>query len=44
MVPNHITLSDMGLVDSIYGVALSQLADATGIFLLRQSRERAGSL
>lgn len=36
MVPNYITLSDMGLVDSIYGVALPQLADATGIFLLRQ--------
>lgn len=30
MVPNYITLSDMGLVDSIYGVALPQLADATG--------------
>lgn len=37
MVPNYITLSDMGLVDSIYGVELPQLADATGIFLLRQS-------
>lgn len=44
MVPNYITLSDMGLVDSIYGVALPQLADATEIFLLRQSRERAASL
>ena len=44
MVPNYITLSDMGLVDSIYGVALPQLADATGIFLLRQSQERAVSL
>lgn len=44
MVPNYITLSDMGLVDSIYGVELPQLADATGIFLLRQSQERAGSL
>lgn len=31
----------MGLVDSIYGVALPQLADATRIFLLRQSQERA---
>lgn len=41
MVPNYITLSDMGLVDSIYGVALPQLADATRIFLLRQSQERA---
>lgn len=44
MVPNYITLSDMGLVDSIYGVALPQLAVATGIFLLRQSPERAVSL
>ena len=44
MVPNYITLPDMGLVDSIYGVALPQLADATRIFLLRQSQERAVSL
>lgn len=44
MVPNYITLSDMGLVDSIYGVALPRLVDATGIFLLRQSLERAVSL
>lgn len=45
MVPNYITLSDMGLVDSIYGVALPQLADATTrIFLLRQSQEWAVSL
>lgn len=44
MVPNYITLSDMGLVDSIYGVALPQLADATRIFLLRQSQEWAVSL
>lgn len=36
MIPNYITLSRIGLVDSIYGVALPQLADATGIFLLRQ--------
>lgn len=36
MIPNYITLSEIGLVDSIYGVALPQLADATGIFLLRQ--------
>lgn len=36
MIPNYITLSKIGLVDSIYGVALPQLADATGIFLLRQ--------
>lgn len=36
MIPNYITLSKVGLIDSIYGVALPQLADATGIFLLRQ--------
>ena len=36
MIPNYITLSQIGLIDSIYGVALPQLADATGIFLLRQ--------
>ena len=36
MIPNYITLSRIGFVDSIYGVALPQLADATGIFLLRQ--------
>ncbi|WP_296955082.1 carbohydrate ABC transporter permease [uncultured Dialister sp.] len=36
MIPNYITLSKIGLVDSIFGVALPQLADATGIFLLRQ--------
>ncbi len=36
MIPNYITLSRIGMVDSIYGVALPQLADATGIFLLRQ--------
>ena len=36
MIPNYITLTKIGLIDSIYGVALPQLADATGIFLLRQ--------
>lgn len=36
MIPNYITLSKIGLIDSIYGVARPQLADATGIFLLRQ--------
>lgn len=36
MIPNYITLSKMGLVDQLIGVALPQLADATGIFLLRQ--------
>lgn len=37
MIPNYITVSAVGLNDSIWGVALPQLADALGIFLLRQS-------
>lgn len=36
MIPNFITISRFGLRDNILGVALPQLADATGIFLLRQ--------
>lgn len=36
MIPNFITISKLGLRDNIIGVALPQLADATGIFLLRQ--------
>lgn len=36
MIPNYITLSKLGLIDNLVGVALPQLADATGIFLLRQ--------
>lgn len=36
MIPNYITVSRLGLKDNILGVALPQLADATGIFLLRQ--------
>ena len=36
MVPNFITISKIGLKDSLLGVALPQMADATGIFLLRQ--------
>lgn len=36
MVPNFITISKIGLRDQLLGVALPQLADATGIFLLRQ--------
>ncbi len=37
MIQNYITVSRIGLNDSIWGVALPQLADAMGIFLLRQS-------
>lgn len=36
MIPNFITIAEVGLRDNILGVALPQLADATGIFLLRQ--------
>lgn len=37
MIPNYMTISKLGLNDNIMGVALPQLADALGIFLLRQS-------
>ena len=37
MIPNYITISQIGLNDNIMGVALPQFADALGIFLLRQS-------
>ena len=36
MIPNFITISKLGLKDNLLGVALPQMADATGIFLLRQ--------
>lgn len=37
MIPNYLIISDIGLVDSIWGVILPQLANALGIFLIRQS-------
>ncbi|MDR3355529.1 MAG: carbohydrate ABC transporter permease [Synergistaceae bacterium] len=37
MLPNYLTISSLGLDDALIGVALPQLADATGIFLIRQS-------
>lgn len=37
MIPNFLTISKMGFNDSLWGVILPQLSDATGIFLLRQS-------
>lgn len=37
MIPNYITISNLSLFDSIVGIALPQLADASGIFLLRQT-------
>ena len=41
MIPNYITISGMGMLDSVYGVLLPQLSDAMGIFcLLYTSRQR----
>ena len=37
MIPNYITVSRLNLFDSVLGIVLPQLADATGIFLLRQT-------
>ncbi len=37
MIPNYITISKLNLFDSVWGIILPQLADASGIFLLRQS-------
>lgn len=36
MIPNYLLISKIGLRDRIWGVALPQLADVLGIFLLRQ--------
>jgi len=37
MIPNFITVSRLGLIDNPIGVILPQLANALGIFLMRQS-------
>jgi len=37
MLPNYLIISKMGLLDTLIGVALPQLADATAIFRLRQA-------
>lgn len=37
MVPNYLLIADMGLGDSIVGVMLPQLADASGILLMYQA-------
>lgn len=37
MIPNYLTLSQMGLNNTLLGVALPQLADAMGIYRIRQS-------
>lgn len=36
MIPNYLVVSQLGLVNSVWGVILPQLADAVGIFLIRQ--------
>lgn len=37
MIPNYLMISRLGLGDHILGVALPELADVMGIFLMRQS-------
>ena len=37
MIPNYLTLSRIGLNNTLIGVALPQLADAMGIYRIRQS-------
>jgi len=37
MMPNYLLMSKLGLLNTYTGVVLPQLADALGIFLLRQS-------
>lgn len=37
MIPNYITISKLKLFDQVLGIVLPQLADASGIFLLRQT-------
>lgn len=37
MIPNYLTINKLGLLYTIVGVALPQLADAMGIFRMRQA-------
>lgn len=37
IVKNYVTISQMGLMDSVTGIALPYMASAFGIFLLRQT-------
>ncbi|MBT9283254.1 MAG: carbohydrate ABC transporter permease [Hydrogenibacillus schlegelii] len=37
MIPNYLLVARLGLLSSVLGVALPQLADGLGIFLLRQA-------
>jgi sn-glycerol 3-phosphate transport system permease protein len=40
IVKNYQTISDLGLVDTIFGIGLPYMASAFGIFLLRQTFKR----
>lgn len=37
MIPNYLTLNKIGLINTLLGVALPQMADAMGIFRIRQA-------
>ncbi|HOM66791.1 MAG: L-arabinose transport system permease protein AraQ [Chloroflexi bacterium ADurb.Bin120] len=37
MIPNYLTINKLGLMNKLVGVALPQLADAMGIFRIRQA-------
>ena len=37
MIPNYLTVGKLGFLNTPWGVILPQLADATGIFLMRQA-------
>ncbi len=37
MIPNYLTINRLGVMDKLIGVALPQLADAMGIFRIRQA-------
>lgn len=37
MIPNYLIISEIGMLDSVWGVILPQLADAVGIFLIHQA-------
>ncbi|MEK4025872.1 MULTISPECIES: carbohydrate ABC transporter permease [Sporosarcina] len=45
MIPNYLIISEIGMLDSVWGVILPQLADAVGIFLIHQAMKNIpGSL
>lgn len=37
MIPNYLLISKLSLNDTLFGVVLPQVADATGIFIIRQA-------